>query len=179
MEVAGSPALGMDITSFSQHYSYMAQVLRPFTSSICHSLDSQDVKPIGRHPTAAGGSADVWEGVHGGRKVALKSYRCYVTSDAATVVEVHCVHGPRSEYTTDISQRLCNEVRVWSLLYYGGVDIVPLVGVYSTETHPFTLVYEYAHGLDLQQYLKGEPRVGRLNLVFIPLHVLSILDINL
>ena len=56
---------------------------------------------------------------------------------------------------------------------------MPLLGVYSTETHHFTLVYEYAHGLDLQQYLKGEPSVGRLNLVFIPLDALSILDINL
>jgi hypothetical protein len=27
------------------------------------------------------------------------------------------------------------------------VDVVPLVGVYSTEAHPFGLVYEYMEGL--------------------------------
>ena len=47
--------------------------------------------------------------------------------------------------------------------------MVPLVGVYSTEAHPFGLVYEYMSGLDLKQYLRNEPNVGRLNLVRIPI----------
>ena len=65
-------------------------------------------------------------------------------------------------------QRFCNEVRVCELLRHGDVDAVPLVGVYSTEEHPFGLVYEHMDNLDLRQYLKNEPNVGRLELVPIP-----------
>jgi len=56
--------------------------------------------------------------------------------------------------------------------------VVPLIGMYSTETHPFGLVYECMDGLDLKQYLKKEPNVRRLKLVFISMHALSPLDIN-
>ena len=45
---------------------------------------------------------------------------------------------------------------------------MPLVGVYSTEKHPFGLVYEYMDNLDLRQHLKNKPNVGRLELVLIP-----------
>ncbi|KAF9647228.1 kinase-like protein [Thelephora ganbajun] len=37
--------------------------------------------------------------------------------------------------------------------------------MYSTETHHFGLVYEYMNGLDLRQYLRNEPNVGRLKLL--------------
>jgi len=43
--------------------------------------------------------------------------------------------------------------------------VVPLGGVYSTEAHPFGLIYEYADGLDLKQYLRNEPNADRLELV--------------
>lgn len=46
--------------------------------------------------------------------------------------------------------------------------MVPLVGVYSNEAHPFSLVYEYMDGCDLKQYLRNNPNVGGLKLVFIP-----------
>jgi len=48
--------------------------------------------------------------------------------------------------------------------------VVPLVGVYSTEAHPFGLIYEYMDGLDLRQYLRNKHDVDRLNLVLIPTH---------
>jgi serine/threonine protein kinase len=69
---------------------------------------------------------------------------------------------------TALLQRFCNEVHVCDLLRHGGVDVVPLVGVYSTDTHPLVLVYEYADNLDLRQYLRNEPNVRRLDLVRIP-----------
>lgn len=43
--------------------------------------------------------------------------------------------------------------------------MAPLVGGYSTETHPFGLVYEHMDNLDLRQYLKNEPNVERVKLV--------------
>ena len=68
-------------------------------------------------------------------------------------------------YATNIAQRFCNEIRVHSLLHRGDVNVVSLVGVYSTETHPFGLIYEYMKGLDLKQHLRNQPSVGTLELV--------------
>jgi serine/threonine protein kinase len=45
------------------------------------------------------------------------------------------------------------------------VNVVSFVGVYSTEAHPFALVYEYMDGLDLKQYLRNEPNARKLELV--------------
>ena len=70
-------------------------------------------------------------------------------------------------------QRFRNEAHVWALLHQQGVDVVPLVGVYSTEAHPFGLVYEYMDGLDLKQHLRNEHDMDRLNLVPISVHPLS------
>ena len=82
-------------------------------------------------------------------------------------------------YVADISQRFRNEVHVCSLLHNEDAVQVPLVGVYSTEAHSFGLVYEYMDGLDLKQYLRNNPNVGRVKLVLIPIHTHSLLDINL
>lgn len=62
-------------------------------------------------------------------------------------------------------QRFLNEVHLSSLLHNIDINVVSLMGVYSTETHPFGLVYEYADGLDLRQYLRSEPDAERLKLV--------------
>ena len=67
-------------------------------------------------------------------------------------------------------QRFRNEVRVYDLLRHGDADAVSLVGVYSTDKHPFGLVYEHMENLDLGQYLKNEPDVGRLKLVLVSMH---------
>lgn len=76
--------------------------------------------------------------------------------------------------TSDILQRFRNEVRIWSLLHRRGVDVVPLVGVYSTEAHPLGLIYEYMECLDLREYLRSGPNVERLKLVPDHLRALSI-----
>lgn len=80
----------MDVISLTQHYSQLAQVLRLFMPSICHFFNPEVVKPIGTRPVAAGGFADIWEAIYDGRKVVLKSYRCYTSCDVAWVVEVRC-----------------------------------------------------------------------------------------
>ena len=81
-----------------------------------------------------------------------KSSRYVTTTDT----DLHCV---------DTSQRFWNEIHVWTFLHDRGVDVVPLVGVYSTEAHPFGLIYELMDGLDLRQHLRNTPDAGRLNLV--------------
>ena len=68
-------------------------------------------------------------------------------------------------YTVDISQRYHNEIRACSLLHLKGAGVVPFVGTYSTEEHPFGLIYEYMDGLDLNQCLRSQSHVCRLKLV--------------
>ena len=44
-------------------------------------------------------------------------------------------------------------------------NIVPFVGGWSTEVHPFSLVYEWMGNLDLRQYLQNEPNAPGTTLV--------------
>lgn len=90
LQLAGLPTPSSDVISLSQHYLQIARVLQSFMPPTCRLSSLEDVKPIGDHPIAAGGVADIWEAVYDGRKVVLKSYRCYVTFDVAWTVEVHC-----------------------------------------------------------------------------------------
>ena len=71
--------------------------------------------------------------------------------------------------TADIPQRFCNEVRACSLLHHTDVEVVPFLGIYSTEARPFCLVYEHMGCLDVRQYLRNEPDISaRLKLVLVP-----------
>ena len=72
-----------------------------------------------------------------------------------------------------MSQRFHNEIRICGLLHHEDVDVVPFVGVFSTEAHPFCLVYERM-SLDLRQHLGNEQNVGGLKLVPIPLYALGV-----
>jgi len=146
----------------------MAQDLRPSLQSACPWFGSEDVELIGNHPIAAGGFSDIWEGMYDGRKVVLKSYRCYMSFNVTQVIAVHHNRSLLRCNAEILLQRFYNEVHVWTLLHGRDANVVPLLGVYSTETHPFGLVYEYMDGLDLKQYLGNDPNVGRLKLVLIP-----------
>ena len=53
-------------------------------------LNPADVRIIGKHPVAAGGFADILEGVLEGRKIIVKTYRQYVISDHAQAISVCC-----------------------------------------------------------------------------------------
>ena len=73
----------------------------------------------------------------------------------------------------DVSQRYYNEIRVCNLLHRRDIGAVAFVAAYSTESHPFGIIYEYMDGLDLQQFSKHEPYAGRLKLVHLPLHTFT------
>jgi len=103
-----SPAPGPDDECLSQHYAQMARELLSSSLSVCHWLDPEEVKVVGEHPIAAGGFANVWEGTHDGRKVVLKSYRCYVSFDVTTVAAVRYDHAcPKyaANRSPEVSQR--------------------------------------------------------------------------
>ena len=74
----------------------------------------------------------------------------------------------------DASQRYYNEVRVCNLLHRRGIGAIAFVAAYSTEAHPFGLIYEFMDGLDLKQFSRHEPYAGRLKLVHVPLHAFTI-----
>lgn len=59
-------------------------------------------------------------------------------------------------------QRFHNEVHACRLFSGSGSF---LIGVYSTESHPLGLVYEYIDNLDLKQYLTKEPNAEKMKLV--------------
>jgi len=93
LKVGGShntPALSG--ISLSKHYAQVAQNLRSSMSSTCRWLDPEDIELVGEHPIGAGGSANIWEVIYNGRKVVLKSYRCYVSSNVAQLVAVRSSH---------------------------------------------------------------------------------------
>jgi hypothetical protein len=71
-----------------QSYMLMAQELLPSLPPLCCSLGPEDVKLVGEYPVAAGGFADILEATHDGRRVSLKSYRCYKSFDVAQIIVV-------------------------------------------------------------------------------------------
>ena len=74
----------------SRRYAHMAQDLRLSLPSTCRWLGPEDVSLIGERPMVAGGFTNVYEATYYGRKVVLKSYRCYVSFDVAQVLAVGC-----------------------------------------------------------------------------------------
>jgi len=53
-------------------------------------LSPEDVELVGEHPVAAGGFANIWQAIHDGRRVVLKSYRRSMSFDVARVIAVRC-----------------------------------------------------------------------------------------
>lgn len=92
LEASGSPAPDLDNLPLSQHYAQMVQEPLSSLPSSCRLLGPEDFKLVGEHPIAAGRFANVWVGTYQGRKVVLKSYRCYMSSDVAQLITVRCNH---------------------------------------------------------------------------------------
>jgi hypothetical protein len=90
LEDRGSPAPDLDNPLLSQRYTQMVRELLPSLPFPYRLLGLEDLKLVGEHPIAAGRFANVLEGTHEGRKVVLKSYRCYVLFDVAQVTAVRC-----------------------------------------------------------------------------------------
>ena len=72
-------------------YIRLVQELRSSLPPTHSWLNPVDVRITHAHPVAAGGFADILEGaLLDGRKIILKSYRCYVVFDHAQVISVFC-----------------------------------------------------------------------------------------
>ena len=95
LEVGRSLAPGSNDTSLTQRYAQMAQDLRSSLPPTCHWLHPENVGLIGERPVAAGEFANIHEAMYGGRKVALKSYRCYVLFDVTQAAMARRNHSMR------------------------------------------------------------------------------------
>ena len=78
-----------------------------------------------------------------------------------------------------VSFEAFNEDFTRSLFRHGDVNVVPSIGMYSTETRPFGTANEYMENLDSRRCLSNEPNVGRLKLVPSQSHALSIDHLSL
>ena len=88
LESKSSPIPDADGVTLLERYAQMARELIPSLPPIYPLLSPEDIRLMGGHPVAAGGFADILEATHDGRKVVLKSYRCYILFDVAQVVAV-------------------------------------------------------------------------------------------
>lgn len=92
LEIKSSPTPDSDGMSFPQRYVQVAQDLRSSLPPTCRWLGPEDVDLVGKRPIAAGGFADIYEATHDGRKVVLKSQRCYVAFDVVQTAAVRRNH---------------------------------------------------------------------------------------
>jgi len=74
-------SLPIDPDALRDHLIDLVSHLPPLLPDSCKWLERGDLEVIGERPIDVGGVADVWAGMMGARKVAIKSYRYYSSSD--------------------------------------------------------------------------------------------------
>ena len=74
-------SLSAGSSAVREHLIDLVSHLPPLLPDSCEWLRKEALKVVGRHPIDAGGVADVWVGVMGDHKVAIKSYRYDSSSD--------------------------------------------------------------------------------------------------
>ena len=73
--------LPIDTGALHEHLIDLVSHLPPLLPESCEWLEQGALEIVGGRPVDAGGVADVWAGMMGNRKVAIKSYRCHSSSD--------------------------------------------------------------------------------------------------
>ena len=74
-------SLPIDPVALCEHLVDLVLHLRPLLPDSCRWMERGALEIVGTHPFAAGGVADVWLGMMGDHKVAIKSYRRYSSSN--------------------------------------------------------------------------------------------------
>lgn len=74
-------SLPIDPGAICDHLVDLVHCLQPLLPSSCKWLEQGALEVVGEYPIDAGGVADVWVGKMGDRKVAIKAYRCYSSSN--------------------------------------------------------------------------------------------------
>jgi len=71
-----------------EHPVDLVRHLRSLLPSSCEWLEQGTLDVVGEHPVDAGAVAEVWVGKMGDRKVAIKVYRCYSSSNCSATYVV-------------------------------------------------------------------------------------------
>lgn len=70
-----------------QHHLNLVRKSHP-SLSICNFLEEGDVHMVGEFSDSGGGFAGLWRGSLDNRQVAIKSYRCYLSTDPSRIFVV-------------------------------------------------------------------------------------------
>ncbi|KAF9793044.1 kinase-like domain-containing protein [Thelephora terrestris] len=132
----------------SKSYYELAQRLQKVLPPGLNRLGSGDIQIVDTQPFASGGFSEVWKGTLQGRPVAVKSLRCY-SSPEFDPAKVGIVFYKE----------------VWASSKLSHPNFVPFLGVYSTPTHPFALIYEMMVNVDISRHLAQHPGISRLKLL--------------
>ena len=111
-----------------------------------------------------GGFANVSRGKYKGRQVAIKVLRASIVHDLNTILSVSV---PRSTCIvvlvwTKLLQRFCREAVTWKHLRHP--NILPLLGVIMSE-HQFAMVSEWIVNGDIDEFIRRDRHVNRIELV--------------
>jgi hypothetical protein len=127
-------------------------------------LQQGALEVVEEFPIDGGSVADVLVGMMGNHKVAIKSYRCYSSSDRLPTYVVCRTNVWRVPCQLKVhQQRFYKEALACSCLRHQ--NVVPFIGMYSTPEHPLALIFDFMDHLNLGVYLRNNGNVGRLELV--------------
>ena len=145
------------------HLVDLVRHLRSLLPSGCEWLEQGALEVVGEHPVDAGGVADVWVGKMGDRRIAIKAYRFYSSSNYLPTYLVSGAYLQVSHWLRAYPQRFYKEALACSRLK--DRNIVPFIGVYSAPKYPLALVFELMDNLNLREYLRDNEDAGRRELV--------------
>jgi len=77
-----------DPDALCEHLVGLVSHLRSLLPSCCKWLEQGSLEFVGEYPVDAGGTADVWAGKMGDRTIAIKTYRCYSSTDCVMTYTV-------------------------------------------------------------------------------------------
>ena len=109
-----------------------------------------------------GGFANISQGTHEGRSVAIKVVRVYITSDLDVIRSVSIYFVSLCKPGMNGFQRFCREGVAWKHLHHP--NILPLLGVTLTEFR-FALVSEWMDNGNINEFIERDRHVNRAELV--------------
>ena len=152
-----------DPGALCKHLVGLVSRLQPLLPASCSWLEPGSIEVVGEHPVDAGGVADVWVGKMGDRRIAIKAYRFYSSSNYLPTYLVSGAYLQVSHWLRAYPQRFYKEALACSRLK--DRNIVPFIGAYSAPKYPLALVFKFMDNLNLREYLRDNEDAGRRELV--------------
>ncbi|KAF9778053.1 kinase-like domain-containing protein [Thelephora terrestris] len=150
----GSLPPDVDLSSFNDPSTSTKKLvdsvlrLRPSLPVSCGLFRHNDLNITGQHPLDAGGSAKIWLcEENDGKKAVIKSYRYYSSSSRLPAFLRFYQEALYCSYLNSIDDR----------------SFAPFLGIYSSEEHPFALVFETMEHRNLGEYLRNNKEVRRID----------------